>query len=677
MAETQTNVTVPANGTATANFALTPAEGTITGTVLDDDGTPVANATVALSNTSTTTGAAGSYTLGVAFGNYTVTAEKTGYDNDTATVTVNATTTPVTQNFTLVAQNGSISGTATDQDGTALGSVTVTIDSTGQSAMTDANGTYTLANVSPGTYNLTASLANYSDATATNVAVGPGEDVTDVNVTLVAQNGSISGTITDADTGAAIDNASVTLETGQTATTGATGAYTITNVVPGTYNLTADHADYAPNTTSVTVGPNGSVTADLALTAQNGTITGTVTDADTGATIENATVTLETGQSATTDATGAYTIANVVPGTYNLTADHANYTANTTSVTVGPNETVTQDVALSPQNGSIAGTVVDQDGQPLTGATVAITATGQSATTDGSGAYTISNVAPGSYNLTASLAGYDGDSVSNVTVSPAEAVTNVSFTLEVQLENITVALGSDWLEVGESTNATVTANYADNTSTTVTSNATLGSTDTGVATVDSTGLVTATGEGQANITAQFQNESAEVPITVANQPDPLPMVLDGALEVDGAPAPANVTIEAEINGTVRGSITTDSVGSYGGPNAGDDKLVINGTAADQNATISFYLNHSSFSERLTAVPTTTWSSGTTLEHNLSATTDPGTITGNVTDTGGAALAERDSGDRGDRAGHDDECLRPVLDRRRVRDVQPHRLTGRV
>ncbi|MDZ7729951.1 MAG: carboxypeptidase regulatory-like domain-containing protein [Natrialbaceae archaeon] len=307
VAETQ-NVTVPANGTATANFALDPAEGTVTGTVLDNSGSPVEDVTIEAGNTSTTTGAAGSYTLGVAFGNYTVTAEKTGYDNDTATVTVNATTTPVTQNFTLVAQNGSISGTATDQDGTALGSVTVTIDSTGQSAMTDANGTYTLANVSPGTYNLTASLANYSDATATNVAVGPGEDVTDVNVTLVAQNGSISGTITDADTGAAIDNASVTLETGQTATTGATGAYTITNVVPGTYNLTADHADYAPNTTSVTVGPNGSVTADLALSAQNGTVSGTITDAQTGAAIDNASVSLETGRTATTDATGAYTI---------------------------------------------------------------------------------------------------------------------------------------------------------------------------------------------------------------------------------------------------------------------------------------------------------------------------------------------------------------------------------
>ncbi|MDZ7729953.1 MAG: carboxypeptidase-like regulatory domain-containing protein [Natrialbaceae archaeon] len=94
----------------------------------------------------------------------------------------------------------------------------------------------------------------------------------------------------------------------------------------------------------MTVGPNGSVTADLALTPLNGTVTGTITNAQTGAAIDNASVTLETGQSATTDATGAYTIANVTPGTYNLTADHANYSPNITSVTVGPNGSVTADL---------------------------------------------------------------------------------------------------------------------------------------------------------------------------------------------------------------------------------------------------------------------------------------------------------------------------------------------
>ncbi|MDZ7729952.1 MAG: carboxypeptidase-like regulatory domain-containing protein [Natrialbaceae archaeon] len=160
------------------------------------------------------------------------------------------------------------------------------------------------------------------------MTVGSNGSVT-ADLALTPLNGTVTGTVTDADTGATIQNATVTLETGQTATTDATGSYTIANVVPGTYNLTADHADYAPNMTSVTVGPNGSVTADLALTPQNGTITGTITDAQSGAAIDNASVTLETGQSAMTDASGNYTIANVVPGTYNLTADHADYAPNT------------------------------------------------------------------------------------------------------------------------------------------------------------------------------------------------------------------------------------------------------------------------------------------------------------------------------------------------------------
>ncbi|MDZ7729949.1 MAG: carboxypeptidase regulatory-like domain-containing protein [Natrialbaceae archaeon] len=194
---------------------------------------------MASTGTNTTTNATGGYTLTATFGTYTVTADAGGYDASSANVTVvsNATT---TQNFTLSAQNGSISGTVTDQDGADLYGATVTIDSTGQTATTAADGTYTIPDVAPGTYNLTASLANYSDDTQTNVTVGPGEAVTDVNLTLVELNGTVSGTVTNSSDGTALANATVeVVGTDQTATTDASGNYTITDVVPGTYDVQA------------------------------------------------------------------------------------------------------------------------------------------------------------------------------------------------------------------------------------------------------------------------------------------------------------------------------------------------------------------------------------------------------------------------------------------------------
>ncbi|HUG52686.1 MAG TPA: carboxypeptidase-like regulatory domain-containing protein, partial [Vicinamibacteria bacterium] len=60
--------------------------------------------------------------------------------------------------------------------------------------------------------------------------------------------------------------------------------------------------------------------------------------------------------------------------------------------------------------GSIVGTVGDQSGAPIPGATVTATNTGTNSSvdtqTDGSGTYTFRNLLPGTYNLRASLQGF-------------------------------------------------------------------------------------------------------------------------------------------------------------------------------------------------------------------------------------------------------------------------------
>ena len=83
---------------------------------------------------------------------------------------------------------------------------------------------------------------------------------------------------------------------------------------------------------------------------------------------------------------------------------------------------------LMAQGGSIYGTVTDQDGNALPGANVAVEGTSSGAAADGSGGYTISGVAPGTYTLSASYIGYESASQS-VTVGAGAA--QADFALDV------------------------------------------------------------------------------------------------------------------------------------------------------------------------------------------------------------------------------------------------------
>jgi len=95
-------VTVGPGATATQNFALTPPNGAITGTVVNaTTGSPISGATVSYSGGSTTTNGSGQYTLSsVAPGTYTVTASASGYSSQSQSVAVGSGQT-VTANFGL------------------------------------------------------------------------------------------------------------------------------------------------------------------------------------------------------------------------------------------------------------------------------------------------------------------------------------------------------------------------------------------------------------------------------------------------------------------------------------------------------------------------------------------------------------------------------------------------
>jgi uncharacterized membrane protein len=424
-------VTVSEGNIAVADLSLTRiiVPGTITGRVTDaEDGSPLAGATVTDGTRMTTTDASGEYAIAdVPPGSYEVTASKAGYESSSLTVTVSEGNIAVADlSLTRIIVPGTITGRVTDaEDGSPLAGATVT-DGT-RMTTTDASGEYAIADVPPGTYEVTASKVGYESSSLTVTVLEGNSAVADLSLTRIIIPGTITGTVTDAEDGSPIAGAVVTDGT-RTTTTDASGEYAIADVPPGSYEVTASKAGYESSFLTVTALEGNIAVADLSLTRiiVPGTITGRVTDAEDGSPIGGATVTDGT-RTTTTDASGEYTIANMPPGTYEVTASKSGYESSFLTVTVLEGNSAVADLSLTRiiVPGAITGAVTDaEDGSPIAGTFV--TDGTRTTTTDASGQYTLANMPPGSYEVTASKSGYESSTSTVTVVSGGTAVMNFS-----------------------------------------------------------------------------------------------------------------------------------------------------------------------------------------------------------------------------------------------------------
>lgn len=128
---------------------------------------------------------------------------------------------------------------------------------------------------------------------------------------------------------------------------------------------------------------------------------------------------------ATTDASGTYTLTDLQPGTHTVTASSkdALERAVTTSVTVSAGSLVEAPVMKLTKTGEISGTVTLPDRSSYLGIVVYIAGTSFSAMTAENGSYTISWVpARTGYTLVASMDGYD-PAMANVNVEVGKTTT--------------------------------------------------------------------------------------------------------------------------------------------------------------------------------------------------------------------------------------------------------------
>jgi hypothetical protein len=258
------------------------------------------------------------------------------------------------------------------------------------------------------------------------------------------QPGTISGTVTDANTTLPIAGATVSCTcSGSQQTTDGSGNYQFSNVTPNSpstpYSVTFLASGYQPQTANnVVVSSGGTTTVNQALTpGSNGTISGTVTNANNTAPIQGATVSCTcSGTNQTTDVNGNYQFSNVTPNNssspYSMTFSAATFQSQTiNNVLVPSGGTTTESAALIPTSGatgSITGLVTNSaGGSSLAGVTVTCSCNGGANTvTTGNTPtnYSFSNVAVGNnISLTFSDTGFATQIVSNIVVTTGNTTT--------------------------------------------------------------------------------------------------------------------------------------------------------------------------------------------------------------------------------------------------------------
>ena len=386
---------------------LVPGAGSLSGTVDGPHGPlggvqlTITDGTVSLTTRTPTVGAVGSWAVhGLTTPDtYLITATLPGYSTQTSLVTLGAgsSQSPVTLNMTP--GEGSVGGTVVSaRTGQPVGGLSVTISDAAMSRTTTtttvgAVGTYSLPDLPvPGIYALTIAGPGYvSQTQQVSLTSDPSTDNATVNATVTPSTAEVTGLASAA--GAGLAGAGAVLanqqNTYKTLTTsgGTVGSFSFPQVPPGQYVLTLEKYGYATVSAQVSVAPGQVQTVNLSLTPvpqqslATGTVQGVVESLATAKPVVGAEISLD-GQptSVTTDASGAFAVHDVAPGTHTVTADCPTATtcqsldlashllapvafeSTTVQVTLALGALAFAPTILMPQLDRVAGVVVDGTG---------------------------------------------------------------------------------------------------------------------------------------------------------------------------------------------------------------------------------------------------------------------------------------------------------------------------
>jgi protocatechuate 3,4-dioxygenase beta subunit len=356
-----------------------------------------------------------------------------------------------------VATGAEIDGVVTGLPSGQLGGVNISASATGfqSSVTTSDDGHFTITSAPSGVVRIGAATTMPSVRTVAKT-VEIGDSDTQVSVELAFEGTSrLSGTVSQGGKPVTQFYISVTPDppdgTGRryTGMSDGGGHYEIDNMNDGSYDVVVTGSD-SPYRTTVTV--SGDTNGDIAIPAT--TVSGTVTDSSTGAPLEGASVTAQTGSESTaqaihrtvTDSTGMYMLSDLDAGDYQVSARKDGYQLKTQAATVG-SDAATLDFGLDPGNGLSIQATDGTSGMPLGGLFALVYGSGGtiayqgSVTLDSSGMGQIPSLPPGKYAVYLFSSGYAPRSLPNVSVPSATVPVSLTPGGRVEARSSAATLG--------------------------------------------------------------------------------------------------------------------------------------------------------------------------------------------------------------------------------------------
>lgn len=571
--------------TVTTSVGLVPLPGFITGTLRDaDTGLPIAGATINISNAlgfqvdSLITSGDGEFlTVGLPAGIYTMAVVAEGYETTLIGEIVPWGFTK-SIDIELKANPGSITGVVTPAAENLIVQLYSLDNQLVNATAADPSGAYQFENLAPGNYILKAAAPNYS-VTSTGAFV-QSDTVTIVPLTITPNPGSISGNVVN-DLGETLANATISLlDENETplayGNTDVDGNYYISNVPPGSYALIVKLMLHTTTSGTVAVEAGQDVeNIDFVMARLLGTVSGGVSDFETGEVVTGASVLLRNSlgiliKYTTSDQFGKFLFRNIGPDSYTVTCSAPNYSTEITGVIVPPGETTGANVRLKTTVGDIEGQVVDENGDPISGDNIQLKLLGankellQALLANSDGSFVIPSLSEGTYFVTATLAGYTANLVS--TIITAGEVSNAV----VQLSPILATVNGTVLDANTGNPITGTAVFLSLTKSTGVFVSSIYPSENGVYLFDSvlpgSYLLNVNAEGYGNevITVTVPLEGVEVDIALQQNPGAVTGYVTNQLSSE--PLNNAVVTVSNFGKTLESKVVTDSFGQFTFPN---------------------------------------------------------------------------------------------------------------
>jgi len=466
-------------GTLSAAPALADAGSTLTVSVVTPAGSPVAGASVTATPSAPDSYSGYGYTGNdgkaviddLDLGSYTVTAEGYlgSYHYDlSGSVTVSSSTAATTLKITAAGVSGKVTLAGAPVANTSVLVSPAVGKAAGQYGFTDGSGRYSVLGITPGTYTvqvLSSSwqapyfLATYYGDTvrepdATVVTVTAGKERTSIDIAAKADAG-LSGKVVSPDgkpvSGASVYATNLDRAGYGSATTDASGAFTLHGVVSGKVTLSAStKALSAQKKTTVTDGRVTSVgTLKLAKAPATGAVTGVLKNKAGKKTpayvtaLSSKTMNYGNGAGPLTKKKNRFTIKNLAPGTYRIAVTGTN---TYRTVKVRAHKTTKVGTLVRAKGTTISGKIKTSKGKPAKKREVYVyDSLGTSlgfATTNAKGKYSIKGATSGRYTVVATQSKTDLSTAKTITVRKGHKAKASIRTVRGRTVTVTAAVGS-------------------------------------------------------------------------------------------------------------------------------------------------------------------------------------------------------------------------------------------